>query len=183
MHTITAHQPMLNDEAATGDALAGKTLSATVSAAMDGELYGSALTQLIRACKPHSRAEDDWRSYHIIGDALRQTSVSSTELSERIRLLVADEPTVLAPQRKRSISKFIMPVAASVAAICLVSWSALNIPSSSTHTAVMAAMPLQIAKLDPSRLNNFIAAHRDFSPGASSPFMDADYQVPARPAR
>ncbi|MHB1678458.1 MAG: sigma-E factor negative regulatory protein [Sulfuriferula sp.] len=182
MHTITAPHPMVNN-ILTDSTLPETTMSASVSDAMDGELEGLALRDWILSCKQNSVAAYDWRSYHVIGDTLRQIPVNSNSFAEKIRLLVADEPTVLAPQRKPSMSKFIMPVAASVAAICLVSWSALNIPSAATHAPMLAAAPLQIAKIDQTKLANFIAAHRDFSPGSSSPFMDATYQVPGEPAR
>ncbi len=181
MHTITAQLPALGDPADTGSAT-GINLSESVSAAMDGELDHAALRELILSCRSNSVAAVDWQTYHVIGDTLRQLPLNSSQLSEKIRRMVQEEPTILAPQRK-NISRLFMPIAASVAAICLVSWSALNIPTGVTHTPVVTAAPMEMAKIDQTKLDNFIAAHRDFSPGASSPFRDASFQVPAEPAR
>lgn len=182
MHTITAQIPAIDDHTDVESATEINP-SASVSAAMDGEMDNAALRDMILACKYKSAAAADWQTYHVIGDTLRQIPVNSASLSDKIWLQLQNEPTVLAPQPKRSLNKFIMPVAASVAAICLVSWSALNIPLGVTHTPILAAAPLQMAKIDQTKLANFIAAHRDFSPGATSPFMDASFQVPAEPAR
>ena len=185
MHTITVSMTAADEE---GD-FAAAPLSESVSVAMDGEMDNASLREWILSCRQHSVAAEDWQTYHVIGDALRQLPVHTCTLSEKIRVQLQDEPTILAPQGKRTASKFLMPMAASVAAICLVGWSALNIPTANTHAPIMAAVPLQMAQVDQtklvdqSKLANFIAAHRDFSSGANSSFMDAAYQVPAEPAR
>ena len=163
------------------------TPSDAISAGMDNELDNPAIRQLLQQCKQDTVSSAQWRTYHIISDTLRQMPLTSNQLAENIRRQLADEPTLLAPQRQRGFGKkYVMPIAASVTAIWLVSWSALNVPTTSPHPAVIAtavAPQQQLAKIDQTKLNNFIAAHRDFSPGASSPFMDATYQVPAEPAR
>ncbi len=182
MHTITAHLPALGEHTDAESTTGINNPSASVSAAMDGELDDTALREWILSCKPDSAAAENWQTYHVIGDTLRQMPLNSSPLAEKVMFMLQDEPTVLAPQRK-SMKKFVMPIAASVAAICLVGWSALNIPSGVTRTPVIAAVPMQMAKIDQTKLANFIAAHRDFSPGATSPFMDASFQVPAEPAR
>ena len=159
--------------------------SDAISAGMDSELDNRVISQLLRQYKQDNVSAAQWRTYHIISDTLRQMPLTSNQLAANIRRQLVDEPTVLAPQRQRSFGKYVMPIAASVTAIWLVSWSALNVPSTSPRSAVIAtaAAPVQQAKIDQAKLDNFIAAHRDFSPGASSPFMDATYQVPTEPAR
>ena len=160
------------------------TRSDSISAGMDGELDDLALTQLIQLCKADATDAAQWRTYHIIGDVLRQLPLTSAQLSEKIRRQLADEPTLLAPQRQRRLGKFVMPIAASVTAFLLVSWSAVNLPTANPRAPMLAdALPMQKTQIDPTRLANFIAAHRDFSLGANSPFMDAAYQVPAEPAQ
>ena len=160
------------------------TRSDSISAGMDGELDDLALTQLIRLCKAETADAAQWRTYHIIGDTLRQTPLTSNQLSEKIRRHLADEPTLLAPQRQRGLGKFVMPIAASVTAILLVSWSAVNLPTTHSRAPMLAdALPMQQTQIDQTKLASFIAAHRNFSPGPNSPFMDATYQIPAEPTR
>ncbi len=160
-------------------------IAGEISAGMDGQLDDQALSQLIKNCKQDKESHSQWETYHMIGDILRQTPLTSSSLSAKIARQIADEPTILAPQRNRSMSRYAMPMAASIAAVMLVSWSALNIPAASTPSPAptLAVAQLQQDKIDQVQLADFIAAHRDFSPGASSPFVNAAYQVPAERSR
>jgi len=163
-------------------------LAGYISAGMDSQLDDKALNQLIQSCRQDENCQSQWETYHMIGDILRQTPLTSSRLTAKISLQLADEPTVLAPQRQRAVSKYIMPMAASIAAVMLVSWSALNIPSATTSSSSLVAAQTQVAqiqqdKIDQVQLAEFIAAHRDFSPGASSPFVNAAYQVTAERSR
>ncbi|WP_157662653.1 sigma-E factor negative regulatory protein [Sulfuriferula sp. AH1] len=159
-------------------------LDGFISAGMDGELDDKALNQLIQRYKQDAHCQSQWETYHMIGDILRQTPFTTSNLVARVNHLLTDEPTVLAPQHKRSVTKYAMPMAASLAAVMLVAWSALNLPTASSVPApALAAAQMQQDKIDQVQLADFIAAHRDYSPGASSPFVNAAYQVTTERSR
>ena len=174
MHN-TAHQQANSSE---------HDLAGYISAGMDSELDSMALNQLMQSCRQDKTCQSQWETYHVIGDILRQTPLTSSSLATKISRQIADEPTILAPQRRHAISKYAMPMAASVAAVMLVTWSALNVPSgTNTPTPTLAATQIQQDKIDQVQLADFMAAHRDYSPGASSPFVNATYQVTAERSR
>ena len=156
-----------------------------LSAAMDGELDDTALTTCLQQCKQDASFHQQWEAYHVIGDVLRQTPFTSSSLAAKISCQLVDEPTVLAPPRHHAITKYAMPMAASIAAVMLVSWSALNLPTAATTSAQPAVVVAQLQqdKIDQVELADFISAHRDFSPGATSPFVNASYQVAAEHSR
>jgi sigma-E factor negative regulatory protein RseA len=157
-----------------------------VSAAIDGELDSAQFEAFIRDYKRDNNLASQWQTYHFIGDALRQTPIHTPSIAQRVSAQLANEPTLLAPQRKSLVHKYALPVAASVAAVMLVSWSALNLTSDPIHSSTLAANTssvqtpsIQTAQIDPTQLNEFIAAHRDYSAGVSSPFVNASYEIPA----
>ena len=156
-----------------------------LSAAMDGELDDTALTACLRQYKQDESMHRQWEAYHVVGDVLRQTPFISSNLAAKINRQLTDEPTVLAPKRYHAITKYAMPMAASIAAVMLVSWSALNLPNAATGTTQppLAVAQLQQDKIDQVELADFISAHRDYSPGATSPFVNASYQVAAEHSR
>ncbi len=169
-----------------------------ISAGIDGELDDKNLLRLLDLCENQAHAQH-WQTWHIIGDSLRQTPCHAAGLAQRVAAQIALEPAILAPKPQRQTSKWLVPMAASVAAVALVSWSALHIPMSGQHAAsaqmastapgsvaptaqMTASVPAagnkpQVAQIDQTRLTSFIAAHRDFAPGANSPLMDATYQI------
>ncbi|BBP00237.1 sigma-E factor negative regulatory protein [Sulfuriferula nivalis] len=156
------------------------------SAAIDGELDSAQFDTFLRDYKRDNDLESQWQTYHLIGDALRQTPMHASSIAQRVSAQLANEPTLLAPQRKSLVHKYALPVAASVAAVMLVSWSALNLTSDPIHSSTLAANTpsaqqpvIQTAQIDPTQLNEFIAAHRDYSAGVNSPFVNASYEIPA----
>lgn len=159
-----------------------------VSAALDGELDANQLDTFIRDYKRDNTYATQWQTYQLISDTLRQTPIQTTGIAQRVSAQLANEPTLLAPQRKSLMHKYALPVAASVAAVMLVSWSALNLTTSpnvslAVNTPAKQSQVIQTAQIDPTQLNEFIAAHRDYSAGVNSPFVNASYEVPAEPNR
>jgi sigma-E factor negative regulatory protein RseA len=157
-----------------------------ISAAIDGELNSIQFGNFIRDYKHDNELASQWQTYHLIGDVLRQTPIHRPSIAQRISAQLANEPTILAPQRKSLAQRYALPVAASVAAVMLVSWSALNLTSDPIHSTTLAANTpstqqanIQTAQIDPTQLNEFIAAHRDYSAGVNSPFVNASYEIPA----
>ncbi|MDR3390783.1 MAG: sigma-E factor negative regulatory protein [Sulfuriferula sp.] len=172
----TAQQQVSSDE---------DDLNGYISAGMDGELDDHALNRILQACKQDAHCQSQWETYHMIGDILRQTPLTSGNLAAKVSRHLADEPTVLAPRRQRNVGKYAMPMAASIAAVMLVTWSALNLPGPSAHAPApsLATAQLQQDKFNQVQLADFIAAHRDYSPGATSPFVNAAYEVSTERSR
>jgi hypothetical protein len=153
-------------------------LSDTISAAVDGELNIAEYQQFIADYKRDNAVQADWRTYQTIGDSLRKSN-HYCNLAARISAQLAHEPTLLAPPKKSRIAHYALPVAASVAAIMFVSWSALNLNATPSLTNSVASIsspaPIQTAQIDSVQLNEFIAAHRDYAAGVNSPYMNASY--------
>ena len=164
-----------------------------LSAAMDSELDDAELGRLFPLAEQPGRRED-WQNWHLIGDTLRGNACGS-RLAARVALQLADEPTVLAP-RRRPAARWVLPMAASVAAVALVGWSALHLqatsstapatlaasaPAQNRQQVAMASPPVKASGIDRARLAGYLASHRDFAAGANSPLMDATWQVPAEP--
>ena len=94
-----------------------------LSAWMDGELDGKAADVLMKELRQGGEAREAWRTYHLAGDALRDTRMLSDGFSERFARRLAEEPTVLAPRRASAPRPWLaMPaaIAASLAALALV---------------------------------------------------------------
>ncbi|MDA8225825.1 MAG: RseA family anti-sigma factor [Betaproteobacteria bacterium] len=174
----------------------GSSAKEILSAAMDCELDASSRDQLFALCEDDGNRQD-WLAWHVIGDTLRQTPACG-DLTARVARQLAGEPTVLAPRRKRPTTRYLMPLAASVAAVALVSWSALHVSGGSTPTpatlaansapaarqVAMSSPPVQSSGIDKARLAGYLASHRDFAAGSNaSAFMDATWQVPTGSGR
>lgn len=92
-----------------------------VSELVDGELDSVEASEVIDTIKSNSDLLTDWEIYHVIGDSLRQSTVSM-DISERVRNQLADEPFLLAPyphklhpDRKKKLVG--LSIAASVVAL------------------------------------------------------------------
>ncbi len=181
------------------------SLAERISSAMDGELSGHELQQFIAQAHTSDTLED-WETWHVIGDAIRRNTIR-TNLVSRVAESLEAEPTILAPRRRLPVpaGKYLMPIAASVAAVAVVSLSVLRLgPAPVSHlasntpvqTVAMArptaarksatlqqAAPVQQANFDQSRLASYVAAHREYTPGIDSPIMDASWQTSSEPAQ
>lgn len=103
-----------------------------LSALVDAESTASADAQsLLRQAVADQGLRESWELYHLIGDTLRGTSgqgIKRTEFAARL----AAEPTVIAPaaatrpaaRERTTASRWMMPMAASLAAIGFVGWMA-----------------------------------------------------------
>src|SRR5919109_5390749 len=96
-----------------------------ISALMDGELDERAADDTLKALGRGDGLET-WRTYHLIGDAMRETGSLSAAFSERIAARIAAEPAILAPGRLAPEPRkwFALSAAASVAAVAFVGWLA-----------------------------------------------------------
>ncbi len=132
-----------------------------LSALMDSELSDAEALRLVKAMKSDPALQEAWDAYHLVGDALRKSPQLGTDFSAKLSQRLAQEPTVLAPQRERAAAaprRFPFAIAASVAAVSLVGILTLQItrinqtdlPAQvATAPVVQPAAPLQVAAAAP----------------------------------
>ena len=148
-----------------------------ISALMDGEADERSAGQAIDALKRDAEALHNWRTYHLIGDAMRDAPPLSQGFTARLAERLGAEPTVLAPgrlQATRPRTWFALSAAASFAAVALVGWMAFAPqPVSSPQPAPVAQAPVApLAEAQPARIpppsatNDYLLAHQGYSPRA-----------------
>jgi sigma-E factor negative regulatory protein RseA len=100
-----------------------------LSALMDDELDEYAIDGELDRIKGDPQREEAWATYHMIGDALRGQIDPVRGIDERVRTVLANEPTVLAPRSWKSnhvTQRVVLPLAASICGIAVVAWLALS---------------------------------------------------------
>lgn len=149
-----------------------------ISALMDGELDDEESRIVLGQFKQHDALRADWEIYHMIGDSLRQTPVWQDDFSARFAERLAAEPTVLAPRSVRSPSRPAVswPLAASVAAVSLVAWTAfqLNQPEDAARQEARQKISVAEGGLSPQSVKNYLSAHQEYSVAAihgASPYL------------
>ena len=68
-----------------------------ISALMDGELDSIDVADTISQIKESEELRNEWSTYHLIGDILRQPAMSTPDIALRIRNEVDIESIVLTP--------------------------------------------------------------------------------------
>jgi sigma-E factor negative regulatory protein RseA len=144
-----------------------------ISALMDGEVDEKSAAQLIEALTRDAQAVGTWRTYHLIGDAMRGGLVLSERFTERVAQRLAAEPTVLAPRRIRTESPRVFTVSAAVAslaAVAFVGWMAFapqtQLPAPVAQGQAPAEAKPVLVPL-PNAANDYLLAHQGFSPRVS----------------
>jgi sigma-E factor negative regulatory protein RseA len=148
-----------------------------ISVLMDGELdEHQARQQLLRL-----RQDEDllkcWHTFHLIGDSLRGERALSPDFDRRLTARLAEEPTVLAPQRSmtKRVTRYALSAAASLSAVALVVWVAfVNNPLTSQSelakapdTPPAAAAPQLASVPSDGKMNEYLMAHQEFSPSTA----------------
>lgn len=142
-----------------------------ISALMDGELYDDEAEALLDKLKRSPGTDGEWRTYHLIGDVLRQPDHTYSSIGTAMRERLQAEPTVLAPGRlaARNTRWFALSAAASVMALALVAWMSLQVGQEpptqmAMHQQSVAVRP---ASLSSNRgMSDYLMAHQEFSSGA-----------------
>jgi len=106
-------------------------MKSKISALMDGELMQAEQSEPLRALREEGEALEAWRAYHLISDSLQETPILSIGFSARFAERLALEPTILAPAsiRPQAVTnpyRIPLSAAASVAAVALVGWFAIQ---------------------------------------------------------
>jgi sigma-E factor negative regulatory protein RseA len=142
-----------------------------ISALMDGELERHEAAGALNGLAQEGEPRDAWRTYHLIGDAMRDTRPLSSSFAARVSERLAKEPTVLAPGRiapRPFITRWqALSAAASVAAVALVGWVAFG-PQQQAAVPVAQQAPVETAQVKqvapPDAANDYLLAHQGYSP-------------------
>lgn len=143
-----------------------------LSALFDNELEVHEEPALWVALKAEPYLRERWQNYKLIGDALRDEQNLACDITVDVMRALADEPVILAPQKKRATtwSSAIMAMAASVAGIAVVGWLALGPQFKDNESQVLAKAPGQTTTVaaqqaDSTGIQEYVLAHQANAPG------------------
>lgn len=138
-----------------------------ISVLMDGEMFEDEAEHFFDRLKRHPESSQDWSTYHLIGDALRQPDHIHRGISPSFRERLQAEPTILAPPRHtpQRVKQYALSAAASVMALALVAWLSLQVEGESVP---QVAVVQQNNAVKPASFqeNDYLMAHQEFSPSA-----------------
>ena len=72
---------------------------------MDGELDTKETEALITGLKKRDDLRDDWKTYHLIGDTLRDSSKLSIDISQSVNEQLKSEPAILVSYAPKYLPK------------------------------------------------------------------------------
>jgi sigma-E factor negative regulatory protein RseA len=150
-------------------------MKAKISGLMDNEAGWRESAGPLEALRTDAGARDAWRSYHLIGDVMRDTRMLSAGFSARVAAKLAAEPTVMAPSRiarpPQRARLQLLSAAASLAAVALVGWFAFGIQQEPVQVAKVAPSAVQVQPQQaaaqvapPDAANDYLYAHQGYSP-------------------
>jgi len=138
-----------------------------ISALMDGELDEREAAEAIAALADDARARGTWRTYHLIGDALREGRRAVAP-----RRLAANAP----------FWRIALPATAVAAAVALVSWVAFVPVQHNTPAPPAPVAQAPVTVPPPRAANDYLLAHQGFSPRVALQGMAAYVRTVSDPA-
>ena len=157
-----------------------------MSEMMDGELDAQEARVQIRRLTQDATLAQQWETYHLIRDVLRNEVVIGPGLTRKVSAKLDHEPTVVAPHTRlpARLVRYSLPMAAAVAGITVVGWLALNIgptvqpgsPRVAQTSSAQGQARTPLASAEPSAQSGaklatgreyYLLAHREFSPTAA----------------
>jgi len=167
------------------------SVGANISRLMDGEVDDAEFARCVGELKSQE-AMRTWMCYHVIGDHLRGAYGISEQFSLRFSQALAAEPTVLAPPPKRQTqpATFAWAVAATLAAVTVVGYTAFSmveVPPAAVARARDAAS-VRAAQVKPTGEvpAEYLLAHQEYSPAFSiqggGPYLRAATATASTPA-
>lgn len=120
-----------------------------ISVLMDGEAGGQDAHQAMLRLKDNGEAREAWAAYHLIGDVMRGEALPAFDVSQRVAAAIAQEPTVMAPQRSSRTSRpltYALSAAASVSAIAVVGWMAFSTGNVVSPGVEVARAPVPVVQ-------------------------------------
>lgn len=144
-------------------------MNSDISALMDGELFEDEVDEVLNKLKKNKPFQQDWQTYHLIGDALRQPDHVGKDISAAFRERLQAEPVVFAPRHKmtRRVRYFALSAAASVMALSLVAWLSLQVGVERKPQIAVIQQPNEVrpASFSSSNgINEYLMAHQEYSP-------------------
>jgi sigma-E factor negative regulatory protein RseA len=173
-----------------------------ISELMDGELERAQSAAPLDALRDTGEARETWRTYHLIGDAMRDTRMLSGSFTARVAAALAAEPTVMAPvavaPARPAVAERQWPalsIAASLAAFALVVGAVFVSQKEAVQAPQVASAPKPPVELireaaqvaPPDTAHDYLLAHQGSSPRNSlqgmAPYvrMVSDQSRPAKP--
>jgi sigma-E factor negative regulatory protein RseA len=147
-------------------------MSERISSLVDGELEAADFDVAFGELRSRD-AVATWVCYHVIGDHLRGTGCATSRIATRLATALAAEPTVLAPAassraRASQPAAFAWAVAATLAAVTVVGWTAfsmVDVPPTAVAKA-REASSVRVAQVKPPGVvpPDYLLAHEEFSP-------------------
>lgn len=154
-------------------------MSEQISALMDDEIAVSDAEHLITSIHTSKHASQTWHHYHLIGDAMRGSTIFGPEFKHNLMRKLDTEATVLSPNAALSADKSVnsrptfknqipasWSIAASCAAVMVVGWMAIN---QQTQTGNELA-PVEVAQTIPAE---YLMAHQSSVPTASTYYIQS----------
>lgn len=151
-------------------------MKAKISALVDGELDRHEADPALDALGAGGEARETWRTYHLIGDSMRDTRLLSAGFAARVAAKIAEEPTVLAPRTlpmRRILEQRrwqVLSMAASLAAVAFVVSVAFAPQEGAVNPPPLAqnASPAEVAEVaPPDAAGDYVLAHQGYSPRIS----------------
>lgn len=155
-------------------------MKSKLSMLMDGELDHQEVAGVLEELKIDEGLREEWKNYHVIGDALRQSSQLSTSVDLNFNKPAKTKPLVLVSKPKYKPARiFAFSVAASVIAM-VSAWALMynqtyhpqqsivaeNSRSGSQKVVpVMGTSPASLVNYPTMDMNDYLFVHREFSPG------------------
>lgn len=152
-----------------------------ISTLMDGEMNDEEAVILLGRIKNDSQGHNEWMTYHLIGDVMRQSERIPKNLDASFYARLHAEPTILAPQpgRESRTKYFAMSAVASIMAMAFLAWLSVQVDGKQSDQQSQKwaqQMPASISVSSPlvnDGINDYLLAHHEYSPstdvrGASS---------------
>jgi len=157
-------------------------MNENISRLMDGEVDPVEFERLCGEMKS-SEALHTWACYHVIGDQLRGAHGVSPRFTASFCKALAAEPTVLVPAAQRGrtaqVATAAWAVAATLAAVTVVGWTALSMVDAPSNAVARAreAATVRAAQIKPQSdiPADYLLAHQEYSPSvviqAGTPYL------------
>ncbi|MSQ59443.1 MAG: hypothetical protein EXR36_07320 [Betaproteobacteria bacterium] len=155
-----------------------------LSELMDGELDSREAPDYIGRMKSDPALKEKWNLYHLAGDAIRKERVLASQISAKVSLRLAQEPTILAPPRlvpQRTV-RYALSAAAGLAGVAVVAWVAFSgaptnfAPAPRVEVAVQTqlAVPAPVVQAaQEAQVEDYLLAHQSVSSFRTIPYVRA----------